>query len=61
VGIHPKNGPGTLIENGVVVPSVSHNNLEKDSDGLIYSVDRVGYGMDILMLMRPASLIRNSP
>jgi len=49
------------IENGVLVHDVSHNNLEEDSNGLIYSVDRVGYGLDILMLTPPASLIRNSP
>jgi hypothetical protein len=47
------------IVNGVLVHDVSHNNLEEDSNGLIYSVDRVGYGMDILMLMPPAALIRN--
>jgi hypothetical protein len=46
------------IVNGVLVHDVSHNNLEEDSNGLIYSVDRVGYGMDILMLMPPAALIR---
>jgi hypothetical protein len=33
--------------------------LEEDSNGLIYSVSRVGYGMDILMLVPPAALIRN--
>src|SRR5262249_9309810 len=46
---------------GVLVHDVSHNNLEQDSNGLIYSADRVGYGMDILMLMPPAALIRSSP
>lgn len=48
------------VINGVTVHDVSHNNLEEDSNGLIYSVDRVGYGMDILMLMPPAALIRDS-
>jgi hypothetical protein len=46
------------IVNGQLVHDVSHNNLDEDSSGLIYSVDRVGYGMDILMLMPPAALIR---
>ena len=50
--------PNTV--NGVLVHDVSHNNLEEDSNGLIYSVDRVGYGMDILMLIPPAALIRDS-
>lgn len=61
--VHPlpygEQPPNTV--NGVLVHDVSHNNLEEDSNGLIYSVDRVGYGMDILMLMPPAALIRNSP
>ncbi len=47
------------VVNGVLVHDVSHNNLEEDSNGLIYSIDRLGYGMDILMLMPPAALIRN--
>ncbi len=46
---------------GVTYHDVSHNNLEVDSSGLIYSVDRVGYGMDILMLVGPAAAIRTSP
>ena len=46
---------------GVTLHDVSHNNLEEDSYGLIYSVDRVGYGMDILMLVGPAAAIRTSP
>jgi len=58
--VHPlpygEQPPNTV--NGVLVHDVSHNNLEEDSNGLIYSVDRVGYGMDILMLMPPAALIR---
>jgi hypothetical protein len=49
------------VVNGALVHDVSHNNLEEDSNGLIYSVDRVGYGLDILMLISPAALIRNSP
>ncbi|HSV18539.1 MAG TPA: hypothetical protein VLR71_09030 [Casimicrobiaceae bacterium] len=49
------------VINGQLVHDVSHNNLEEDSNGLIYSVDRLGYGMDILMLMPPAALIRNTP
>jgi hypothetical protein len=49
------------VINGVTVYDVSHNNLEEDSNGLIYSVDRVGYGLDILQLMPPAASIRNSP
>jgi hypothetical protein len=61
--VHPlpygEQPPNTV--NGVLVHDVSHNNLEEDSNGLIYSVDRVGYGMDILMLMPPAAHIRNSP
>jgi hypothetical protein len=60
--VHPlpygEQPPNTV--NGVLVHDVSHNNLEEDSNGLIYSVDRVGYGMDILMLMPPAALIRDS-
>jgi hypothetical protein len=32
----------------------------KTSNGLTYSVDRVSYGLDILQLMPPAALIRNS-
>ena len=55
-GEQPRN-----FVNGQLVHDVSHNNLEEDSNGLIYSVDRVGYGMDILMLMPPAALIRNAP
>lgn len=47
------------VINGVTVHDVSHNNAEEDSNGLIYSVDRVGYGMDILQLMPPAALIRD--
>ena len=46
---------------GVTYHDVSHNNLEVDSSGLIYSVDRVGYGMDILMLVGPPAAIRTSP
>jgi hypothetical protein len=44
---------------GVTFHDVSHNNLEVDSSGIIYSVDRVGYGMDILVLTGPAAAIRN--
>jgi hypothetical protein len=44
------------MANGVLVHDLSHNNLQ-DSNGLIYSVDSVGYGLDILMLTPPASLV----
>ena len=49
------------VINGVTYHDVSHNNLEVDSSGTIYSVDRVGYGMDILTLTGPAAAIRTSP
>lgn len=52
--------PPNLV-NGVLVHDRSSNNLEEDSNGLIYDVDRVGYGLDILMLTGPAAAIRNSP
>lgn len=52
-------GPNIMptVVNGVTYFDVSHNNLEVDSNGLIYSVDRIGGGLDILMLTGPAALI----
>jgi hypothetical protein len=47
--------------NGNLVHDVSSNNLDQDSNGLIYDVDRVGYGLDILMLTGPAAQIRTAP
>jgi hypothetical protein len=52
--------PPNLV-NGTLTLDVSSNNLEEDSNGLIYDVDRVGYGLDILMLAGPAAQIRTSP
>lgn len=49
------------VVGGVTYFDVSHNNLEVDSNGIIYSVDRIGSGMDILMLTGVAALIANSP
>jgi hypothetical protein len=46
---------------GVARPDVSVNNLEVDSSGIIYAVDRIGYGLNILMLTGPAAAIRNQP
>jgi len=49
------------IVGGVARPDVSVNNLEVDSSGIIYAVDRIGYGLNILMLTGPAAAIRNQP
>jgi hypothetical protein len=49
------------VVGGVTYFDVSHNNLEVDSNGIIYSVDRIGGGLDILMLTGPAALIGSSP
>lgn len=49
------------IVNGVSYLDVSSDNLELDQNGLIYDVDRVGGGLDILMLTGPAALIGSSP
>ncbi len=46
---------------GVTYFDVSSDNLELDDNGLIYDVDRVGGGVDILMLTGPAALIPSSP
>jgi hypothetical protein len=49
------------VVNGVSYRDVSSNNLEVDSSGLIYDVDRLGCGIDILMLTGPAAAIANQP
>jgi hypothetical protein len=49
------------VVGGVARPDVSVNNLEVDSNGIIYAVDRIGYGLNILMLTGPALAIRNAP
>jgi hypothetical protein len=49
------------VVGGVARPDVSVNNLEVDSNGIIYAVDRIGYGLNVLMLTGPAAAIRNSP
>jgi hypothetical protein len=46
---------------GQTYHDVSSDNLEVDNHGLIYDVDRVGGGLDILMLTGAAALIANSP
>jgi hypothetical protein len=49
------------VVNGVSYLDISSDNLELDQNGLIYDVDRVGGGLDILMLTGPAALIPNEP
>jgi hypothetical protein len=49
------------IVDGVQYSDVSVNNLEVDSNGIIYAVDRIGYGLNILMLTGPAASIRTQP
>jgi hypothetical protein len=53
--------PPSKDANGVQYSDVSVNNLEVDSNGIIYAVDRIGYGLNILTLTGPAALIRSEP
>ena len=61
--VAPVCGPNLAptIVNGVTYYDVSHNNLEVDSNGIIYSVDRLGCGLDILMLTGTALAITVTP
>jgi hypothetical protein len=49
------------IVDGVRYFDVSVNNLEVDSSGLIYAIDRIGYGLNILKLTGQAEAIRHQP
>jgi hypothetical protein len=52
--------PPSVVD-GVARPDVSVNNLEVDSDGIIYAIDRIGYGLNILKLTGEAEAIRHQP
>jgi len=54
------NTQPTVVNNQSFL-DVSTDNLELDQNGLVYAVDRVGGGLDILMLSGAAALIVNSP
>jgi len=57
--VTPNTQPTIVGSNSYL--DVSSNNLEVDSNGIIYDVDRVGGGLDILMLTGPAAAIATSP